>query len=742
MFGDAVYDRAVREKRPIEAPELRPVQAPPIDRDASAIGLRLAIGREGLGIELARPAPLACADVIELVVRLPHVRFPFDVTGGVAKFRHRRGELERLAIEIDARRAARWAEPKVRGVIAAGPCSVTIAPRSAGATITILAREADELRVLVFDVELVPSQADVVLVVHASRGIALAAPASLLALRAASALLGGATREGSRFVVARAAERIARTLLPEAGMRAPEGDDVVVNASGESDGTIFIAFRSGVSAASPIAEAARANEAALLAREADDACFSGALERARQLDLALLERAPRHPEIARRIAEIDAHVGGRADAAAATLRDAEGDMRLGSLLGDLLDTAGDRRSAIATLLREAEREPAPLLAGLLFARAARLAENTADALAWLDLAIARAPRLAELRWDRAQRRLAAGRLSDARADFQELEALASGPRERHEVLKRAGDIHRAAGLGKEAAILYERALLYRPDDPAAIAGLGAAIAAEGRAPRGAALLAHAIGLSTAAHAPSSWMVLELARVLGDRLNDRPAAIARLRDVPDEAPEAIAARGLEGQYRADLGDAAGAALAYARLRARAGREASALPWLAQAATFEEGRGDLAAAQQHLAVAIAIAPNDTTLGERYRAVSERLAPPIAPPMAEPAAPAPPPVVEELDEAETEARVEALTRALQADPTNDAVTDELVVHLTRLGRSMDLLALLSARLEDAPPERRASLLPKHREVLARLEEEARAAGRDGEADLFKMAREAATD
>ena len=86
----------------------------------------------------------------------------------------------------------------------------------------------------------------------------------------------------------------------------------------------------------------------------------------------------------------------------------------------------------------------------------------------------------------------------------------------------------------------------------------------------------------------------------------------------------------------------------------------------------------------------------------------------------------------------RVEALTRTLQGDPTNDAVVDELSERLTRLGRSMELLALLSARLEDAPPERREELLPRHHAALERLEQEARAAGRDGEADLFKMARD----
>jgi hypothetical protein len=80
------------------------------------------------------------------------------------------------------------------------------------------------------------------------------------------------------------------------------------------------------------------------------------------------------------------------------------------------------------------------------------------------------------------------------------------------------------------------------------------------------------------------------------------------------------------------------------------------------------------------------------------------------------------------------------LHADPANDDVAAELGAILLRLGRSMELLALLSARLEEAPPERRAALLPAHRAVLEKLEDEARAAGRDEEADLFRLARDAA--
>ena len=116
-----------------------------------------------------------------------------------------------------------------------------------------------------------------------------------------------------------AAGRLARALLPEAGVRAPGADDVRMSGSGESDGVLFVAFaraarrRTASSARHELTpvpdEATLAAEAALLTREGDDARMARDLDRARQLDLAALERAPRHPEIARRIAEIDAHVG-------------------------------------------------------------------------------------------------------------------------------------------------------------------------------------------------------------------------------------------------------------------------------------------------------------------------------------------------------------------------------------------------------------------------------------------------
>src|SRR5207302_1410189 len=91
----------------------------------------------------------------------------------------------------------------------------------------------------------------------------------------------------------------------------------------------------------------------------------------------------------------------------------------------------------------------------------------------------------------------------------------------------------------------------------------------------------------------------LARALAEQLGDRPAAIARVRMIGSASREAMMARGLEGRWRAALGDKAGASLAYAQMRDLAASaselgpadEARAL--LLEGASFErKARADIA------------------------------------------------------------------------------------------------------------------------------------------------------
>jgi hypothetical protein len=51
------------------------------------------------------------------------------------------------------------------------------------------------------------------------------------------------------------------------------------------------------------------------------------------------------------------------------------------------------------------------------------------------------------------------------------------------------------------------------------------------------------------------------------------------------------------------------------------------------------------------------------------------------------------------------------------------------------MDLLALLSARIEEGDAAVRSDLLPRRRDVLERLAENARREGRPSEAELYEM-------
>jgi len=760
--------RPEREARPrAPAPPPRSRRGAP----ATGIELQLAIAKTGIGLELAVPAQIGCIRVAEVAASLPDLRFPIDVSGGVARFRHRRGKLDRLVLELSRVSVESWAAPRLRGLLGVGAPTVTLLVRRGGATVGVV--DAARSTVLAFELELDSEGDALALTLHDARGTGLSGPATALAIRAVDAVAGAlGERAGARLSFPRVPREVTVALFPDAGGRAPDAAGLCwTTLRGQDDTWLLVAERDGRPAeASPLAVIAR--ESARLAREADEAAFALDLDRSRAAVVAALERAPRHRELSRRLAEIDAACGGRAEAALATLRDAQRDLAAGDglLLGALLAETGDRDGAIATFARVGETEPVGALAAAAYEAAAARTAEPYDALTWIDRAVARAPGMPGPRWSRLAMRLVVGRVEDARADAEHLEALASGARAKHAVWSRAGRLFRDAGLRAESASLFERALRYDPKDAEATAGLGAALVAAGKTARGAELLARALKMADDGGALNAPAQVDLARVLAEGLDDKPAAIARVREIPAHVPAALMARALEGRWRGQLGDIAGASLAFARARdlaeARAAdpadtRPEDALAVLLEAATFESTvGGDWLAAQRHLGAALRLAPGDERAREAYRVAGRRVAglanagrgdaqdvPPGAQGTpwdsedtasirgaigSEPFAAAP------VDEAEDHARVEDLTRKLHADPTDDRVVDELTDRLLRLGRTHELFALLSARLDEAGPERRGALLPKQREVLRRLEQDAASAGRGDEAALYREALE----
>jgi len=738
-------------------------------RAAGDISLRLAIGREGVGVELARPVRIACLHVTELSTTIHAIRFPIDVSGGVARFRHRRGQLQRLGIELRARDVERWAAPLLLGLVSVGAPDLWTRIEASKVAVCISTEHDEDIRppspapAVAFDVHALMDQ-DVVLIVSNARGVNLPAPATAIAIAGVQAALGrAAERVGATFIFRRPAGRLARALLPDAGARAPSADDIHWAPVTMRDDAWFLHASADLATSAPSDPAVRAQQIAAMLREGDDALVAGNLDGARAAYLELLERAPRHVEIVRRIAEIDARVPGREEAALATLAEAaeansgKDEARHVDLIrGQLLGRTGALEDAAACFGRAAETEIAPILASRACELAAGTARDPREAVRWLDRAVALAPRSTAARWARVDVQLLLGRPQDSIVDVEQLEALARGGRRKYEVALRAGRAWQTAGLHSSARSLFERALRHAPDDAQALAGLGTALARTGAAARGATLLARALDIARARGDPSAPTALELARTLADGLHDLPTAIAQAASISSDAAEAPIARGLEGRWRANIGDFAGASLAYSKMcdlaASIAARPSAALAppaaaeqarciteLLREAADMElKQRDNPSGAQRHLTVALQLQPRDADLRRTLLRVGELLE-------RSRAAPAKSSEAFEHDDSEEHesdlealraARVEELTRQLHADPKSPAVADELASLLELLGHGHELLALLSARLEDSPPENRPALLVRVRATLGRLVEGAERTGNADEAALFRSA------
>src|SRR5689334_3699776 len=187
--------------------------------------LRLALSKGHLAIELESSFELGPFVVEELSVLLPDVRFPVDLSGGVAKFRHRRGRLARMVLRADASTLARALAPLFPGLAGERRTlpEVVVAPTAWGAIIGVASAGA----AVAFDVLAAPMGGDLRLLIDAARGVGLGAPAYLVAARAlASALGANAELRGTAIILRDVARPIARHLLPAAGARAPSIDDV------------------------------------------------------------------------------------------------------------------------------------------------------------------------------------------------------------------------------------------------------------------------------------------------------------------------------------------------------------------------------------------------------------------------------------------------------------------------------------------------------------------------------------
>jgi len=322
------------------------------------------------------------------------------------------------------------------------------------------------------------------------------------------------------------------------------------------------------------------------------------------------------------------------------------------------------------------------------------------------------------------------------------------------------------GRTEEAVRAFERALRYRPRDPSAVAGLARALAELGQRSRAVDLYARAIALLPAGSDDRARFALELATIFAERTEDVPAALARVASVGADCSVAPRARVLEARLRADLDDAVGAARATARLRMIAeargegARDEQLARALVEASAIDLDRlRDPVGAERDLHLALRFAPESqhvaTALRRVARLASEAHAErgsssevvgsrgfvettaeraPIAP-IASPSTPSPD-TTAPFDDASVhdEALVARLSERLRAEPTNDAIAVELAGALERLGNDLELLALASARIDEAPPAEQTAWQERRVGILASLASKALAAGRLDEAALYE--------
>lgn len=733
--------------------------------------LRLAASKRGLGLELARTAQVGPVLVRDLSIWLDAITFPTDISGGVDRFRHRRGTLDSLTIEVSRDRLADWAKVQLAGLWTARAPEVHVFVRKQG--LSVLVRQAAETsgesdRLLAFDVAHHLSGSSIELAPLRARSSDLTVPPTVQAARVLATVLGSlAARQGYRFTIRNIVRTICLNVLPEGGARVPRCDEVELE-HGYQEGDIFVVRAARDLVAIDPGDIG-ALEVSRLSSKGDHAAFGGHTDEAREHYLEALEHAPQHPELVRRVAEIDAAFAARTEGARAMLTtSALGNDAAGLLLaGQLSARSGDVGGALASFGRAADGEIIPSMIAYALGESARLTRDPFEAASQLARAVALAPASTSLRWQNFKLLLRTARLDEARREAEQLEALTRGPNARASLWRTVSMAFQAEGHLSSAREMLERALRYRPDDPSTLLDVGAALLDQSDA-RALPLLRRASEVGTKDRGIMARIELLFARAMASLANDVPAALSRLRDAPSGTAHEPEIRIWEARFRHQVGDPQGATVAYAAMRDVILARATAAPreaadWLLEAARFERDvRGDLYAARQHLLVGARASKDDpaiarllqevsgaVALASREATLSEAALHPqtIVPPVdilptvdVQAAVEAPRSLIASVtieDEDVAAARVEQLTEQLRADPTRDEVVLELAGLLRALARSHELLAVLLARVEDAPSDKRDGIVRGTCALLEELEAEAASAGRELDASLFRDAR-----
>ena len=200
--------------------------APKRPRNQEDVSLRMAIGREGVGIELARSAAVGVRPSPSSRRRFRGFGSPWTCPVGFRGFGIAVARCSRLGSRFRhaLSSAMRPLASAVWSAHAHRMCGCGSRPAGASICVTRAVDPEDDpadLRaapVVAFDVDVIAQESDLLLVVRHARGTGLPAAATAIAIACTSAILGGiARREGAAFLICRGARASRKPSSPKPG---------------------------------------------------------------------------------------------------------------------------------------------------------------------------------------------------------------------------------------------------------------------------------------------------------------------------------------------------------------------------------------------------------------------------------------------------------------------------------------------------------------------------------------------
>jgi len=533
--------------------------------------LRFERGKGLIALEQHELAPGVVAERIDLAI--PHLKFPFDVTGGARRFQSHKLRLEHLVLRIDLTRAAAHA----RAALAEAGCErVTLVGRAGGVDAVVEGGPATlALRILVES----SGPSGLRLLATDVRPLGpLADPPLLAAARLLARVIPGGGADGLANVVHDPVRTVLRRILPAHGWRLPFTDGVVLCAIEVEPDALRLSFAQAAPAtAAPgtTIDDARRVEAEKLASASDAALAAGDPARARTELLVALDRAPRQPDLLERLAGIDATDPERAPAALALADElAAAEPRptalalaaMAALSAGRPDVAADRLEALSLA------DPVPLARAIAArAAAARLAHRAPDrAVRLYEAALAVRREDPTALWAVLDLSVRLRRRLDLEKVVPRLLA-ATAVLERAAVHARLARVWLDAWRDTAAARAEaERALRIDPEHEDALRVMAALLAQAGDSPRALRAWDRVAAAARKRGDPSAAAdaLVSAGRLWRATGKDDSLALARFSAAIDAAPEHVDALALRAKLRAAQGDAQAASIDWQRALAAA------------------------------------------------------------------------------------------------------------------------------------------------------------------------------